>query len=72
MAVIVEIAGFRPASTPQRTAVEGVETAGQAIERLAVSDRPGLIILVNGRLASWHTRLQDNDIVQLIPAPAGG
>lgn len=47
-------------------------TVGEAAEAAGLKRRTGLVILVNGRLADWQTKLADGDTVEFMPALGGG
>jgi molybdopterin converting factor small subunit len=48
------------------------QTVGEAAQAAGLARRTGLVILVNGRLADWQTRLADGDVVEFVPALGGG
>ena len=54
------------------TGLEGVQTVGQALARLALTRESGFVILLNGKVSHWNAELQDGDLVQLVPAAGGG
>ncbi len=72
MPITVEANGALRSRIPLQTALDGVNTVGQAIEQLHLPPDVALIMLVNGRIAHWTTELRDGDILQLFPTIGGG
>jgi len=72
MTVTVRALGSLRSRVPGSVTLENVHTVGEAIEQLDLPHTEGLAILVNGRLATWDTSLQDADVVQLVPQISGG
>jgi len=72
MIVYVETHDLLQGAPPSRERLEDVHTVAEAWARLGRRPAAGLAVLVNGRLANWHTALQDGDVVRLIVAPGGG
>ena len=72
MTVIIEAGGSLRSHIPPQTALEDVQTVGQALERLKLPADTALIMLVNGRIAHWTTSLRDGDVLQLLPTIGGG
>jgi molybdopterin converting factor small subunit len=72
MVIRVEATGSLKSTIPNGTALSGVETVGQAVERLSLPSDVGIAMLVNGRVAHWNTVLRDGDLLTLLPAICGG
>ncbi len=72
MSVVVKSHALIPAPAVTSAAVDGARTVAEAVGMLRLSLRTGVMILVNGRLASWETALQDDDVIELLPAVGGG
>jgi sulfur carrier protein ThiS len=72
MTITIETHGMLCQLIPPGTTVCDVQTVGEAIERLGLPRLPGLILMVNDRLAGWPTALRDGDVLQLLPAVGGG
>jgi molybdopterin converting factor small subunit len=70
--VTVEAGGALRAQIPPETVLSGIETVGEALQQLHLPPDVALIIMVNGRIAHWATRLQDGDVLQLLPTIGGG
>lgn len=70
--VRVEAEGGLRDKIPPQTALNGVATVGEALQQLHLPPDMALIIMVNGRIAHWTTRLQDGDVLQLLPTIGGG
>ena len=68
----IEAAGnLRQHIAPGAT-VYNVHTVGEAISQLNLPETGELLVLVNGRIAYWQTKLEDGDILKLVPAISGG
>lgn len=72
MTIIIRAAGRLKNQIAPGTTLDGVHSVGEAIEKLALIDAEGVIMMVNERVAHWHTELQDGDELQLIPVIGGG
>lgn len=72
MPVTVHAHDLPPNAGATTCAVDGARTVAEAVGLARLSLRTGVIILVNGRLASWETTLQDGDVIELLPAVGGG
>ena len=72
MVVFVEADHMRSGEPLRSWRLEDAHTVAGVFERLGLAQTGGLAILVNGRLANWHTELQDGDVVRLLRAPGGG
>lgn len=72
MTITIRAAGRLKRQIAPGTTLDDVRTAGEAIERLGLSGAEDVIIMVNERVAHWHTELQDGDELQLIPVIGGG
>ncbi len=70
--VTVEAGGSLRTQIPPRTTLHNVNTVGEAIQQLHLPADVALIIMVNGRIAHWTTRLNDGDVIQLLPTIGGG
>jgi sulfur carrier protein ThiS len=70
--VTVEAGGSLRTRIPPQTTLDDVQTVGDALQRLALPPDVALIIMVNGRIAYWTTRLNDGDAIQLLPTIGGG
>jgi len=70
--VTVEAGGSLRTRIPPQTTLEDVQTVGDALQRLHLPPDMALIIMVNGRLAHWTTRLNEGDAIQLLPTIGGG
>lgn len=70
--ITIEAGGTLREKLPPHTALDGVETVGAALQQLHLPPDVALIIMVNGRIAHWTTRLQDGDVLQLLPTIGGG
>ncbi len=70
--VTVEAGGSLRAQIPSKTILSNAETVGDAIQQLRLPADVALIIMVNGRIAHWTTRLNDGDVIQLLPTIGGG
>jgi molybdopterin converting factor small subunit len=72
MTVTVRAHGSLRDRIPSGARLDDVHTVGEAITRLAIPPDLGLAIMVNGHIANWNTTLADGDLLQLVPALAGG
>ena len=72
MTITVRAHGSLRELVPAGTKLEDVGTVGEAIQRLTLPSELGLAIMVNGRIANWNTPLAHGDVLQLVPALAGG
>ncbi len=72
MTVIVRAHGSLRERIPSGAKLDDVHTVADAINRLALPPDLGLAIMVNGHIADWNTTLADGDLLQLVPALAGG
>jgi sulfur carrier protein ThiS len=70
--VTVEAGGSLRTLIPPQTTLDDVQTIGDALQRLRLPPDVALIIMVNGRIAHWTTRLNDGDAIQLLPTIGGG
>ncbi len=52
--------------------VESGQTVAHVIRALGLGVDEGLVPLVNGRLASWSTMLEDGDHLELVQSVGGG
>jgi molybdopterin converting factor small subunit len=77
MIVYVETHGWLPGASESSVRLEDVHTVADVWARLGTLQadlRPatGTVALVNDRLASWQSGLQDGDVVRFVAAPGGG
>ena len=70
--VTVEAVGSLRSHILPQTVLDEVETVGDALQRLRLPPDVALIIIVNGRIAHWTTRLNDGDAMQVLPTIGGG
>lgn len=70
--ITVRVSGNLKQHIAPGTTVHNVRTVGEAVTQLNLPETGELMLLVNGRLAYWHTELKDGDILQLMPAISGG
>lgn len=72
MSITVQAHELTPTIGDASLTVDGARTVAEAVGMLRLPLRTAVIILVNGRLASWETPLRDGDLVELLPALSGG
>ena len=72
MSVHIRVAGALKEHTDRNVTLDGVHSVAEALSRLALPPDMGVVIMVNGRLATWQTPLQDGDLVHVVPVAAGG
>lgn len=70
--ITIEAGGSLRSHILPQTAFEDVETVGEALQRLHLPPDIAVIMMVNGRIAHWTTRLNDGDAIQLLPTIGGG
>ncbi len=52
--------------------MEPGQTVAEVIQALGLVAGEGVVALVNGRLASWSTMLEDGDHLELVQSVGGG
>ncbi len=72
MIVYVEAYDFQPGKPRSRERIEDASTVAEVWARLGLGKSEGLVVLINGRLATWSSELQNGDVVRLLRAPGGG
>ncbi|HEY52041.1 MAG TPA: MoaD/ThiS family protein [Caldilineae bacterium] len=72
MPVTIRATGLLKRFVAPDTVLENTHTVGEAVTQLALPEDIGLVMLVNGHTAHWHTVLRDGDTLQLIPVISGG
>lgn len=70
--ITIQAAGSLKRYIDSDTMVHNVHTVGEAVTQLALPETGVMIMLVNGRIAYWHTELEDGDILKLVPTISGG
>ena len=70
--ITVKASGSLKQQVAPGTVIQNVDTVGEAMAHLNLSEPGELMLLVNGRIAYWQTALEDGDILQLVPAVSGG
>ena len=70
--VRIEAVGSLSRFVTSPTILHNVETVGEAVAQLALPEEAGqLMMLVNGKMAYWHTRLSNGDTLKLLPSITG-
>ena len=70
--ITIQAAGTLKRYVAPGVTIHNVHTVGEAVTRLTLPEEAGqLTLLVNGRLAYWQTKLDDGDILKLIPGIKG-
>lgn len=72
MPIKIRATGSLKKSIPPDTQIDDVRTVGEAVAALGLPEGIDVVTMVNGKLAQWHTPLQDGDVVQLVPVISGG
>ena len=71
MAVNIQASGILKEKIPAGLQLEA-STVGEAVTQLDLPENGELILMVNGRMAHWHTQLDEGDVLKLVPAIGGG
>jgi sulfur carrier protein ThiS len=72
MAVVVQGSGVLAKHIAPGTVIDDAHTVGEAVSQLDLPEVGELIMIVNGRIAYWHTALADGDTLRLVPGVSGG
>jgi sulfur carrier protein ThiS len=72
MSITVEATGSLRRHVTPGTTVENARTVGEAVAQLGLPEIGDLMVMVNGRVAYWHTELCDGDVLKLVAAISGG
>ncbi len=72
MAIVIQSAGYLKKQIAADVIIEGNTSVGEAIDELGVARENEMILLVNGKLADWNTKLQDGDTLSILPGLSGG
>ena len=71
MTVIIQASGILKEQIPSDLPVEA-NSVGEALAQYDLSAAGDVLLLVNGRMAHWQTKLHDGDVLKLVPAISGG
>ncbi len=70
--VEVTVVGLLKPQLPEGLKVEPDQTVGQVVKGLGLDPSKGIVLLVNGHLASWDYVLQKGDRLELVQTVSGG
>ncbi|NOZ71735.1 MAG: MoaD/ThiS family protein [Chloroflexi bacterium] len=72
MSISVRASGLLKQYVAANLELSDVETVAEAMKRLRLPEEVGMMVLVNGHVASRQTPLQDGDELHLVPVVSGG